>query len=106
MSERVKRLVPHVIPLKNLKPNQRKILLQYPTKDQIRALEDIALNIVRNTTPLPGEQVEIRKRHRRPLKLLALKRFPIKAKREILQSGGFVRPILPVIASILGTVLG
>lgn len=54
------------------------MLLQYSTKDQIKALEEIALNIVKNTPVSLADQVEICKRHRRPLKFLALKRYPIK----------------------------
>jgi hypothetical protein len=106
MSERVKKLTPYVLTLRSLKPKQRKILLSYCSKDQIRALEEIALNIVKNNTPLSNTQLEVCKKWRKPLKMLALKRYPIKAKKEILQQGGFIGAILPVLATVLGSLIG
>lgn len=52
MSERGEKLGPYVQALKNLKLKQRKILVSFCSGDQIRAFEEIALNIVKNTTPL------------------------------------------------------
>jgi hypothetical protein len=105
MSKRVKDLTPYVLTLKSLKPKQRKVLLEYCNKDQIRAIEELALNIVKGTTPMSFDDEQICRKWRRPLKLLALKRYPIKAKKDILQKGGFLAAILPVLATILGTVL-
>ena len=106
MSERVKKLTPFVLTLRSLKPKQRKILLSYSTKDQIRGIEEIALNIIKNNTPLKPAELEVCRRWRKPLKMLALKRYPIKAKKDILQQGGFLGAILPILASVLGSVIG
>ena len=105
MSQRVKDLTPFVLTLKSLKPKQRKTLLEMTSKDHIRAIEELALNIVKGTTPISESDTRLCRKWRRPLKLLALKRYPIKAKREILQKGGFLGAILPVLASILGNVI-
>jgi hypothetical protein len=105
MSQRVKDLTPYVLTLKSLKPKQRKVLLGYCRKEQLRAIEELALNIVKGTTPLSNADIQTRRKWRRSLKLLALKRYPIKAKKEILQKGGFLGAILPVLATLLGTVL-
>ena len=72
MSDRVERLMPYVITLKGLKPTKRKVLLDLVTKDQLRALEEVAVNIVKNTVTLSDDDARICRRWRRPLKLLAL----------------------------------
>jgi hypothetical protein len=55
---------------------------------------------------LSNTQLEVCKKWRKPLKMLALKRYPIKAKKEILQQGGFIGAILPVLATVLGSLIG
>jgi hypothetical protein len=106
MSERVKRLAPYVLTLKSLKPKQRKVVLGFCTSDQMRAFEELALNIVKNTTPLSTDQIEVCRKWKTPLKQLALRRLPIKAKRALLQKGGFLGALLPILASVLGSVIG
>lgn len=97
--------MPYVITLKNLRPRQRKVVLKLVNKEQVRAFEEVAVNIVKNTVSLSPEQAIICRRWRRPLRLLALKRYPIKEKKHILQQGGFFGAILPVIASVLGSLI-
>lgn len=107
MSEKVKNLVPYLITLKSLKPKNRKQLLAACNKDQLRAFEEIAINLVKNTTNLTPAQLKICRKYRGPLKTLAaVKGQSDKSKRCLLvQKGGFVGALLPVIASVLGGVL-
>ena len=105
MSDRVERLMPYVITLKGLKPSKRKVLLDLMTKEQLRALEEVAVNIVKNTVTLSDDDARICRRWRRPLKLLALKRYPIKEKKQVLQQGGFIGAILPILATVLSTLI-
>ena len=105
MSERVNHLMPYVITLKNLRPRQRKVVLGLVSKEQIRAFEEVAINIIKNTVSLTPEQEKTCRRWRRPLRLLALKRYPVKEKKHILQQGGFFGAILPIIASVLGSLI-
>ena len=104
MSDRVERLMPYVITLKGLKPSKRKVLLDLVTKEQLRALEEVAVNIVKNTVTL-SDDARICRRWRRPSKLLALKRYPIKEKKQVLQQGGFIGAILPILATVLSTLI-
>ena len=106
MSEKVEQLAPFLITLQNLKPKQRKALLASLSKEQIKAIEEVSLNIVKNTTSLSPDQIRVCERWRRPLKLLALKKYPYRAKKELLQQkGGFFPAILPILASVIGAVL-
>jgi hypothetical protein len=106
MSEKVERLAPFLITLMGLKPGQRKLLLKTCTTEQIKAFEEIAVNIVKNTRGLSPKQLEICRKHQRPLKLLALKRYPAKDKKAILQRGGFIGALLPILASVVGGIIG
>ena len=106
MSQRDKDLLPLVKTPTRMKPRQRKALLGMCTNDQVRGMEEIALNIVKNTTPLNRNQVEVCRHWRKPLKLIALKRHPIKYEKRILQKGGFIGALLPMFGSVLASVLG
>ena len=106
MSEKTDRLAPYLVTLKTLKPAQRRLLLKYCDKNHIRAFEEVALNIVKNTTELSDIDKRICQRWKKPLKLLALKKYPVKRKRQILlQKGGFFAALLPILASVVGAVI-
>ena len=105
MSDKVEKLVPYVITLKGLRFSQRRALLAMTSKQQIKAMEEVAVNIVKNTVSLSEDDTKICRRWRKPLRLLALKRYPVKEKRKILQQGGFIGAILPVLAPVLTTLI-
>ena len=83
MSERAKHLTPYILTLRDLKPKQRKIVIGLISKDRMRGLEEIAMNIVKNTVPLTDDEIKVCNRWKWPLKLLALKRYPSRRKKEI-----------------------
>ena len=93
--------MPYVITLKTLKPAQRKTLLAMANRDQIKAMEEIAVNVVKNTVGLSEADAKICRRWKKPLKLLALKRCTAKEKKQLLQQGGFIGAFLPIIATVL-----
>ena len=97
--------MPYVITLKALKPGRRKILLNMISKDQIRALEEVAVNIVKNTVSLSDNDARVCRRWRKPLKLLALERYLVKIKKQLLQRRGFFGALLPIIAIVLGSLI-
>ena len=105
MSENVRQLAPMVITLKSLKPKQRKVMVDFLNRDHLRGLSEVAVNIVKSTVELTPEQLQLCRRWRKPLKLLALKRYPVKEKKRLLQKGGFLGAFLPVLASVLGAVI-
>jgi hypothetical protein len=106
MSERVKRLAPYLITLKSLKPKQRNFLLANCTKEQLKAFEEIAVNLVKNTPQLSAGDLSICKRFRIPLKKLAQPRLPARSKKDLLiQKGGFFAALLPILASVVGGLL-
>ena len=106
MSAKLDELTPFVVTLSALKPKQRRVLLQCCGKSHIKAFEEVCLNIVKNTVDLSPQHLQICQRYRKPLKLLALRRYPVCAKKNILlQKGGFFAAILPVLASVISSVI-
>ena len=103
MSEHVRQITPYVLTLRNLKPKARRAVLSAVSKGQLRGLEEVAVNIIKNTIPLKPAQEQVCRRWKKSLKLLALKRYPDKKKKELLQRGGFFGALLPVIATVLGS---
>ncbi len=102
MSKRVNNLTPFILTLQSLKPKHRKILAKLATNEHLRGLQEASVNIIKNTVQLSEKDARICRRYRKPLRLLALKRYPAKNKRELIQSGGFLAALLPVLASVLG----
>ena len=106
MSERVKQFAPVFITLKHLRPKQRKSMLNLMDREQMRAFEEICLNIVKASVPMNEDHLEICKQWRKPLKMMAQERVPLKEKKRILQTGGFLSAIIPVVASLIGGIIG
>ena len=104
MSENVRHLTPVIITLRSLKPKQRKVLINYMNKEHMKGLTEVAVNLVKISIELTPEQLKICRRWSKPIKQLALKRLPLKKKKEVLQAGGFLGALLPVLASVLSTV--
>ena len=77
-----------------------------PTVESISGLQGCSMvNIVKNTVSLSESDARVCGRWRKPLKLLALKRYPVKEKKQLLQQGGFFGALLPIIATVLGSLI-
>ena len=106
MSERVKYLTPFVITLRDLSPRKQKQLMSCCNGQHIRAFQEVALNLVKGTVELTPDQLKICQKWHKPIKVLARKDYSLKDKKRLLvQKGGFLGAILPIIASVLGSVL-
>ena len=105
MSQHVRELTPVVITLKSLRPKDRRTLVEGLNSKHMRGMTELAVNIVKNSVPLSPQEELACRRWRKSLRMLALKRYPIKKKKVILQKGGFLGAILPVLASVLGSVI-
>lgn len=102
----VKRLKKYAKFLKALhaaSPKKRKQMLKQ-TKDRefICCVCEIAKNVLKGNVPLSMSQKSKLKRMKGSLRLLALKKTPVKKKKKIIQSGGFLGALLGPIVSILG----
>jgi hypothetical protein len=67
---------------------------------------ECAKNILVGNVALSPEHKRQLKRHRRSLRKLVLKKTSMKAKKKIVQTGGFLGAILGPIVKVLGGLLG
>jgi hypothetical protein len=89
--------------LQQSRPRERSSLLTSVDGDIIRILSEICLNILRGNVTLSKMQVHRLKRHKQTVRSLAKRNVSIKDKRhQLVQRGGFLPLLLPVIASALG----
>jgi hypothetical protein len=102
--DRLRELAPLVATLESLKPKQRRQLLENCNKKHLKGFEEVCCNICKNPSlRLTQKQLLVCKKWRKPIKLLALRKHPLKAKKQILlQKGGFIGALIPLIATALG----
>lgn len=84
---------------------RRKVLLDQATREELKSLCEICLNILKGNLPLDNRNFKHLKRNRQTIKLLANSKVPIKIKRQALnQKGGFLGNIasiaLPLLVSL------
>ena len=100
--EDVQRLI-HVLGF--LTPRQRKHFPNTMNKEQMRVLEVACFNLATNHRGL-GKKVEsILRKHKNKIETPARKNFERSEKRMVVQSGGFLPAILPIIGTLLSSFL-
>ena len=102
MSERIRRNLPALQLLHKAKSTkQRKQLVEAFDRDAIEALCEILLNLLYGRIRTNQGIIQKLKRYKKNIRLATLKKTPIGKKRKILQRGGF----LGLLAPLLGTVI-
>ncbi|KAK2708361.1 hypothetical protein QYM36_014091 [Artemia franciscana] len=105
--ERMKQLHPFVEILAKAKPKLRRALLQNLDKDIVKAFSELCLNITNSNISMPLCQKKRCSQHRKIIRDLSVKKKNIKQKRrKLVQPGsGFFGVLLPIIGSLIGSVL-
>ena len=86
---------------------QRKQLLSIATKDQIKGLCELCLNILRGSFPLKPADIAKLKKHKKIIQALAYKTSRIEDKKELInQRGGFLGGLLKLAVPLLSGLLG
>ena len=85
---------------------RRKALLSQVTRNELKSLCEICLNILKGNIPLDDKTFHKLKRYKSKLRTLADKKTPLAEKKKIVnQHGGFVGTVaaiaLPLLASLL-----
>lgn len=106
MSERVRRNWGLLKILVKAGPRQRKAILCNANNDLVGAIAEIALNTLKGNLPLKPSQYRSLKRKKGVIKKLSDRKVSLKKKKQIiLQSGGFIGPLLgtaiPLLTSLL-----
>ena len=92
--------------LHKAKPSLRKAIIANGNEELIRCICDCALNILKGNAPISQQDKRRLGRHKQNLRKLTNRRFSLKKKRKVLQSGGFLSSILTAILPVIGSLLG
>ena len=85
----------------------REGLVNLATTDEIRAIAEIVRNSLKGNVPLDRNCLAKMKRHKKRLRLLSQKRYPVREKRELTkQTGGIWASLIPVAVSTVASLLG
>jgi hypothetical protein len=107
LSRRLTRSTPLIKMLAKAGPMKRKAILQVGGNDLVHGVSECCLNILNGAVKLTPAQKKKLVKFRKPIRKLADRRVPLTEKhRLITQTGGFLGPVLSVLAPILGTLLG
>lgn len=91
---------------KSKQGKRRKMLLEAATSDEIRAVAECALNLLKNHIRLNGNQKRKLKRHKETLRYIAHRGTNIKKKRRAMQQkGGFLTSLLPLAISAVSSLV-
>ena len=86
---------------------RREGLVNLATGDEIRAIAEIVHNLLKGNVPLNADCLARLKRHKKQLRLLSQKRYPVREKRELIkQTGGIWASLIPVAVSTVASLLG
>ena len=88
-----------------LTPRQRKHFLSTMNKDQMRVLEVACFNLATNHGGIGKKGESILRKHKNKIETLASTNFKHSEKRKVVQSGGFLPAILPIIGTLLSSFL-
>lgn len=108
MSETLKRHAGKLIQYKRLPLKYKTLFLKKHLRDKdfVKCICECAKNILIGNVPLNVKQeAELRKR-KSALRRLVKKKTSLKAKKAIIQKGGFLGAILAPIVSVLGGLIG
>jgi hypothetical protein len=92
--------------LQLMSPRQRRSFFQLATLKQLRVFEEACFNLVKNSKINKKEMDALVKKYGSTIKVLARKKYSLKTKKILLiQKGGFIAALLPVLASIVTSFL-
>ena len=97
---------PMLLALSSARPKVRTLILKSLDRSTIRILALLAANIMHGNIPLDKRQVRNLRRFKSLVKLLSYKYASTEEKRKaLLQQGGFLPLLLPIISSIAGALV-
>lgn len=89
-----------------MSPRQRRAFFELASIKQMRIFEEACYNLVKNKNITQKDIKLLAKKYGPIIKVLAQKKFSVKAKKSILtQKGGFLSALLPVLASIVTSLI-
>ena len=83
-------------------PKRRKLLLQHATKEELKTLFEICLNIIKKNIPLKQDQFKKLNRYKSLVRELGSKRVTLKRKNQLIhQKGGAIGAVVGTVANLV-----
>jgi len=105
MSERVKKYLPVLKRIRRLGDKARREYVRKCDREFVDCVSECAKNVIKGNVPLTSRQMTTLRRKKYDLRALSKRKTSLKAKRKILQKGGFLSALLPPVLSVLGGLL-
>jgi len=105
MSARVKKFLPFLKRIRRMADKARREYVKKCDKQFIDCVSECSVNVIKGNVPLTVRQKSALRRRRNDLRALSRRKTSLKAKRKILQKGGFLGSLLPPVLSLLGGLL-
>ena len=106
MSRRLRKAAPVIMALSKSPRSIRNSVIESAPNELVDCICECAHNLLKGNVSLSPVQFKRLKRYRKQLRQLTAKQATRKEKRTILQKGGFLGIIAPIISSIAGALLG
>ena len=87
-------------------PSLRKAVVEKSKDDLIRCLCDISFNILKGTAPISQQHKKQLAKHKSSLRKLIDCQLPLKKKKKIIQSGGFLSALISAAIPLLSSLFG
>ena len=87
------------------KPSDCRIIIKGADKDLVDTLCECGLNVLMGRVPLTPTQKDRLRRYKNVLRKLTHKKTPIREKKALLQTGGFLGALLGPVLGVLGNLL-
>ena len=105
MSARIKKYLPVLKRIRRLGDKAKREYVRKCDREFVDCVSECAKNVIKGNVPLNGPQMSKLRRKRHDLRALSKKKTSLRAKRKILQKGGFLTALLPPVLSVLGSLL-
>ena len=105
MSDRVRKYLPVLKRVRRLGEKAKREYVRKCDNEFIRCVSKCAENVIKGNVPLTNRQMKNLRRKRYDLRTLSSGKTSLRAKRKVLQKGGFLTALLPPVLSLLGGLL-
>ena len=105
MSQLTKRYLPTLKRTRKMGDRAKQEFVRKCDKQFLDCMSECAKNVIKGNVPLTSRQMINLRRKKNDLRALSKRKTSLRAKRKILQKGGFLSAILPPILSVLGSLL-
>jgi len=105
MSELTRKYLPVLKRIRKMGDKARKEYVRKCDRKFVDCISECAKNVIKGNVPLSERQMTRLRHKRQDLRALSKKKTSVRAKRKILQKGGFLTALLPPVLGVLGSLL-